>query len=91
MLVQSLAMPYSPIYSLGPVFTILSPPIWSHILVWIFYLITEKYLALSYFGFIFPLAFLLFEIWHIEKPSARKLEPEKEQAGMWDSTLRDRQ
>jgi hypothetical protein len=91
MLVQSLVMPYSPIYSLGPVFTILSPPVWSHILIWIFYLITEKFLALSYFGFIFPLAFLLFEIWRTEKHSPLKLEPEKEQEFLANTTLRDRQ
>jgi len=80
MLVQSLVMPYSPIYSLGPVLTILNPALWIHILIWIFYLITEKFLALSYFGFIFPLTFLLFEIWQTEKRSPQKLEYEKEQA-----------
>lgn len=67
MLVQSLAMPYSPIYSLGPVFTITSPPILVNIVIWIFYLITEKYISLSFFGFIFPLLFLLVEIWRNEK------------------------
>jgi len=69
MLVQSLAMPYSPIYSLGPVFTMSSPPIWAHIVIWAFYLITEKHVALSYLGFIFPLGFLLVEIWRNEKIS----------------------
>jgi len=67
MLVQSLIMPYSPIYSLGPVFTMSAPPIWTNIVIWIFYLITEKYVVLSYVGFIFPLGFLLIEIWRNEK------------------------
>lgn len=69
MLVQSLMMPYSPIYSLAPVFSISSPPIWVNIIIWMFYLITEKYIALSYLGFFFPLAFLFMEILRIERPS----------------------
>jgi hypothetical protein len=91
MLVQSLVMPYSPIYSLGPVFTILNPQIWVHILVWIFYLITDQFLLLSYFGFVFPLGFLIVEIWRTEKQSAQKLNREETDASMIDNTLRDRQ
>jgi len=67
MLVQSLMMPYSPIYSLAPLFTLTSPPIWASILIWVFYLVTDTHLGLSLLGFIFPLAFLMYEIWHVEK------------------------
>jgi hypothetical protein len=69
MLIQSLIMPYSPIYSLGPVFSITSPPIWVNMIIWAFYLVTEKFITLSYLGFIFPLAFLILEILQIERPS----------------------
>ena len=69
MLVQSLLMPYSPIYSLAPVFSISSPPIWVNLIIWAFYVITEKFVPLSFFGFVFPLAFLCIEIWRIESPS----------------------
>lgn len=69
MLVQSLIMPYSPIYSLGPVFSITSPTIWVNMIIWVFYIITEKLIVLSYLGFIFPLAFLILEILRVERPS----------------------
>jgi hypothetical protein len=90
MLTQSLAMPYSPIYSLGPVFTIINPRIWVHIIIWIFYLITAKYVSLSYFGFIFPLTYLIIEIWHIEKSSAQKPNPEEVNTSVVDTPVRDR-
>jgi hypothetical protein len=69
MLVQSLVMPYSPIYSLTPVFSVSAPPIWVNIVIWVFYLVTEKFIGLSYLGFIFPLAFLIMEILRTEIPS----------------------
>lgn len=72
MLLQSLAMPYSPIYSLAPVFTMLNPRIWVHIVIWIFYLVTNEFLALSFLGFLFPLAFLVVEIWQAERGPARQ-------------------
>ncbi|HSL29681.1 MAG TPA: glycosyltransferase family 87 protein [Anaerolineales bacterium] len=91
MLVQSLMMPYSPIYSLAPVFTILNPRIVVHILIWIFYLMTERFLALSYFGFIFPLAFLILEIWRTERLARAKLEPAGIDASMVETTLDEQQ
>lgn len=69
MLVQSLIMPYSPIYSLAPLFSISSPPIWVNIIIWVFYIITEKFVPLSLLGFMFPLAFLFLEIWRTESLS----------------------
>jgi len=91
MLVQSLVMPYSPIYSLAPVFTLASPPIWASLLIWMFYLITEKHVLLSFFGFVFPLAFLLVEIWHIEKFRNQKLDLEGGHPSIVDTTVRDSQ
>ncbi len=90
MFVQSLIMPYSPIYSLAPTFTMTSPPIWASILIWIFYLTARKTETLTSFGFIFPLAFLAVEIWRTEKHSARNLKPEGEQASTADVTVTDR-
>lgn len=89
MLVQSLAMPYSPIYSLAPLFTLVSPSIWANILIWIFYLVTEKYMVLSFLGFIFPLSLLLVEIWRNEKHSTHKSNLEKEPASTMQTTLHD--
>ena len=89
MLAQSLIMPYSPIYSLAPVFTLASPPVWVNILIWIFYLITEKHIALSFFGFVFPLAFLIVEIWHNEKYPAQRLRTEEEPTSIADTDLHD--
>ncbi|HLO14024.1 MAG TPA: glycosyltransferase family 87 protein [Anaerolineales bacterium] len=91
MLTQSLVMPYSPIYSLGPVFTILSPPIWVHLLIWIFYLNIERAITFSYLGFIFPLSFLILEIWRTEKQSVQKLKREKEHVPIIDLNPHDRQ
>jgi hypothetical protein len=89
MLVQSLAMPYSPIYSLAPLFTLAAPPIWVSILIWVFYLITERFTALSFLGFIFPLTFLLVEIWRSEKYRVQTLNRDEEQASIVDATLHD--
>jgi len=58
-------------------------------LIWIFYLITEKYMVLSFLGFIFPLSFLLVEIWRNEKHSTHKLNLEKEPASTMQTTLHD--
>ena len=65
--VQSLVIPYFPVYSLAPLFTITSPPWWVNILIWGFYLSLSKYLAFSKFGFIFPLSLLIYELWQIER------------------------
>jgi hypothetical protein len=90
MFVQSLIMPYSPIYSLAPVFTLAPPPIWVNILIWAFYLFIEKYLAFAFLGFIFPLAFLFVEIWWIEKQRVQKLSHE-ESALNADAAVHDHQ
>ncbi|RPJ17394.1 MAG: hypothetical protein EHM33_33010 [Chloroflexi bacterium] len=91
MFVQSLVMPYSPIYSLAPVLTLRPPPIWASIVIWIFYLITEKNIAMSLWGFVFPLAFLLVEIWRDEKHRIRKVDREEELAPIVDATVQDHQ
>ncbi len=91
MLVQSLIMPYSPIYSLAPVFTIRHPPIWASIVIWIFYLVTEKHVALSFFGFIFPLTFLAVELWRTEKLRIAASKQAEERVPSADVTLHDHQ
>lgn len=67
MYIQSLIMPYFPIYSLTPLFTVSAPPIWISILIWVFYLLSPKYLLITKLSFIFPLFLLLFELWEMEK------------------------
>jgi hypothetical protein len=89
MFVQSLIMPYSPIYSLAPVFTLTSPPLWISLLIWIFYVLTEKHVGLSLLGFIFPLTFLIVEIWRIEKHPNQRLNLEGRQPPIVDATPRD--
>jgi hypothetical protein len=90
MLVQSLMMPYSPIYSLAPLLTIRPAPIWWSIAIWIFYLAMEKNLALSLFGFIFPLLLLAGEIWRIERQRIQQLHPAEEQAAVVDVTVHEK-
>lgn len=67
MYVQSLTIPYFPIYSLAPLFTISSPPWWVNLVIWCFYLLLSKYLVFSKFGFVFPLGLLIYEIWKMER------------------------
>jgi hypothetical protein len=67
MYVQSLAIPYYPVYSLAPVFTMSTPPIWVSIATWIFYLLLSRNVALIKFAFILPLSLLVYEIWKTER------------------------
>jgi hypothetical protein len=90
MLVQSLMMPYSPIYSLAPLLTIRPAPVWWSLAIWIFYLAMEKNLALSLFGFIFPLLLLAEEIWRAEKQRIRNLHPAGEPAAVVDGTVHEK-
>lgn len=71
--IQSIVMPYYPVYSLAPVFAISSPPIWVNLLIWGFYLSLPGDLSLSKFGVIIPLALLGYEIWKIEKTTKTDL------------------
>jgi hypothetical protein len=67
MYVQSLVMPYYPVYSLAPVFTMATPPIWVSIATWVFYLILSRNLALTKLAFMLPLSLLIYEIWKTER------------------------
>jgi hypothetical protein len=67
MYVQSLIMPYYPVYSLAPIFTMSTPPIWVSIATWIFFLLLSKNLELAGFAFILPLSLLMYEIWKFER------------------------
>lgn len=87
MFVQSLIMPYSPIYSLAPVLSLAPPPLWASVVIWIFYLSLEKHFGLVAWGFIFPLAFLLAEIWRTEKQHRQSLRHEEEHAPSADVTV----
>jgi hypothetical protein len=55
----------------------------------IFYVVTEKNIGLSFFGFIFPLTFLAVEIWRTEKHPIRELHPAEEQASVVDVTVHE--
>lgn len=70
--IQSLIMPYYPIYSLTPLFTVTSIPLGINLIVWLFYTSLYKNLTLVKFGFIFPLVLLTYEIWKIEGTSKSK-------------------
>jgi len=78
MYIQSMIIPYFPVYSLTPLFTVAPPPMWFNIAIWLFYLLAFKYLALSKLGFILLFSLFLFEVWKIEK--GKHLITAKEQA-----------
>jgi hypothetical protein len=80
MYVQSLVLPYFPIYSLAPLFTISPPPWWINILIWVFYLSLSRFLVLSKFGFVFPLALLVYEIWKFER-AKKSIVPDASESG----------
>jgi len=71
MYIQSLVMPYFPVYSLTPLFTVSAPPMWFNILIWIFYLSASKHITLTKFGFVLLLFLFFVELWKLEKGKLR--------------------